>query len=100
MTYDALIIGGGLVGAAMAVALKRQNHRVALLEIRPPATDAAALASGWDARIYAISPANRALLQSLQAWPSESRIQAVQRMDVRGVDELATLFAVSVEHDL
>ena len=84
MTYDALIIGGGLVGAAMAVALKRQNHRVALLEIRPPATDAAALASGWDARIYAISPANRALLQSLQAWPSESRIQAVQRMDVRG----------------
>lgn len=84
MTYDALIIGGGLVGAAMAVALKRRNRRVALLEIRPPATDAAKLENGWDARIYAISPANRQLLQSLNAWPSESRIQAVQRMDVRG----------------
>lgn len=84
MIYDTLIIGGGLVGAAMAVALKRQNRHVALLEIRPPATDTAKLEQGWDARIYAISPANRQLLQSLQAWPSESRIQAVSRMDVRG----------------
>ncbi|MDO5639352.1 MAG: FAD-dependent oxidoreductase [Neisseria sp.] len=84
MIYDALIIGGGLVGAATAVALKRQQRNVALLEIRPPATDAAKLEQGWDARIYAISPANRRLLQSLDAWPSESRIQAVSRMDVRG----------------
>ncbi|UOO80777.1 FAD-dependent monooxygenase [Uruburuella testudinis] len=84
MIYDALIIGGGLVGAAMAVALKQQQRRVALLEIRPPAADTAKLEQGWDARIYAISPANRAFLQSLQAWPSESRIQAVCRMDVRG----------------
>ena len=84
MIYDTLIIGGGLVGAAMAVALKQQQRRVALLEIRPPATDAERLEKGWDARIYAISPANRQFLQSLHAWPSESRIQPVARMDVRG----------------
>ena len=84
MIYDTLIIGGGLVGAAMAVALKQQQRRVALLEIRPPATDAERLEQGWDARIYAISPANRQFLQSLHAWPSESRIQPVARMDVRG----------------
>ncbi|MFV2028962.1 UbiH/UbiF family hydroxylase [Neisseria sp. S1] len=82
--YDTLIIGGGLVGAAMAVGLKRQNREVGLLEIRPPSTDEIALQQGWDARIYAISPANQAFLQSLGAWPSESRIQAVARMDVRG----------------
>ena len=84
MIYDTLIIGGGLVGAAAAVALKRQHRKVALLEIHPPETDETRLLQGWDARIYAISPANRQLLQSLDAWPDESRIQAVRRMDVRG----------------
>ena len=84
MIYDTLIIGGGLVGAAAAVALKQQQRKVALLEIRPPETDETRLLQGWDARIYAISPANRQLLQSLNAWPDESRIQAVTRMDVRG----------------
>ncbi|MDO4642149.1 MAG: FAD-dependent oxidoreductase [Neisseria sp.] len=82
--YDAIIIGGGLVGAAAAIALKRQGKQIALLELRAPKNDTAKLLSGWDARIYAISPANRQFLQSLQAWPDESRIQAVTRMDVRG----------------
>ncbi len=84
MIYDTLIIGGGLVGAAATVALKQQNRQVALIEIRPPQTDPELLQAGWDARIYAISPANKTLLQSLDSWPSESRIQAVSRMDVRG----------------
>lgn len=82
--HEILIIGGGLVGAAAAVALKRQGRDVALLEIRPAETDSSRLQTGWDARIFAISPANQALLQSLDAWPSESRIQPVTVMDVRG----------------
>ncbi|MCP1771862.1 ubiquinone biosynthesis UbiH/UbiF/VisC/COQ6 family hydroxylase [Neisseria perflava] len=82
--HEILIVGGGLVGAAAAVALKRQGRDVALLEIRPAETDSDKLLNGWDARIFAISPANQALLQSLDAWPSESRIQAVTKMDVRG----------------
>ena len=84
MNHEILIVGGGLVGAAAAVALKQQGRDVALLEIRPPETDFAKLEHCWDARIYAVSPANQNLLQSLGAWPSESRIQAVFRMDVRG----------------
>lgn len=82
--HEILIIGGGLVGAAAAVALKQQGRNVALLEIRPPQTDDAALHNGWDARIFAVSPANQVLLQSLGAWPDECRIQAVAKMDVRG----------------
>lgn len=82
--HEILIIGGGLVGAAAAVALKRQGRDVALLEIRPAETDLGHLETGWDARIFAISPVNQALLQSLDAWPSESRIQPVMTMDVRG----------------
>ncbi|MFC3873528.1 FAD-dependent monooxygenase [Neisseria musculi] len=84
MDYEIVIIGGGLVGAAAAVALKQQGRGVALLETRPPAVDDDAAKSGWDARIYAVNPANRAFLQSLGAWPSEERVQAVRRMDVRG----------------
>ncbi|KPN70612.1 FAD-dependent monooxygenase [Neisseria sp. 83E34] len=82
--YDAVIIGGGLVGAAAAVALKKQGKHIALLELRLPESNPAKLQNGWDARIYAISPANRQFLQSLNAWPDESRVQAVKRMDVRG----------------
>ncbi|PJO78858.1 ubiquinone biosynthesis protein UbiH [Neisseria brasiliensis] len=82
--HEILIIGGGLVGTAAAVVLKRQGRDVALLEIRPAETDLSRLETGWDARIFAISPANQALLQSLDAWPSESRIQPVTTMDVRG----------------
>ena len=84
MIYDTLIIGGGLVGAAAAVALKQQGRSVALLEIRPPETNFTKLENSWDARLYAISPANQTFLHSLGAWPNESRVQAVQKMDVRG----------------
>ena len=83
-SFDAIIIGGGLVGAAAAVSLRRQGKRIALLEINPAQTDNDKLQNGWDARIYAISPANQQLLQSLDAWPSEERTQPVLKMDVRG----------------
>lgn len=82
--YDALIIGGGLVGASAALALHQQGKNVALLEVRPPITDLPQLEQGWDARIFAISPANRQFLQSLNAWADEKRIQAVTRMAVAG----------------
>ena len=84
MIYDVIIIGGGLVGAAAALALKQQGRSVALLEINPPINDPIQLERGWDARIFAISPANQTLLQALGGWPDERRVQAVQRMDVRG----------------
>ncbi len=82
--FDIIVVGGGLVGAAAALALHRQGKQVALLELQTPLEDTAALTQNWDARIYAISPANQAFLHSLDAWPDMSRIQPVQRMDVRG----------------
>ena len=82
--YDALIIGGGLVGASTALALQKQGKHVALLEIHPPTTDFSQLEQGWDSRIFAISPANRAFLKSLNAWADEHRIQAVTHMAISG----------------
>lgn len=81
--YDAVVLGGGLVGAAMALVLQRQGKQVLLLDKQRPSTDLAALAQSWDARIFAISPANQAFLDGLGVWPHQ-RNQPVRRMDVRG----------------
>nr|WP_269326143.1 UbiH/UbiF family hydroxylase [Chromobacterium aquaticum] len=82
MQYDVIVVGGGLVGASLALALERAGKSVALLEGRPPRLEG--LEQGWDARIYAVSPANRRFLESLDAWPGAERLGAIEAMDVRG----------------
>ncbi len=80
--YQVVVVGAGLVGAATALALGRRGLRVALLERQPPQVPDAS----WDARIYAISPANQRFLESLGAWQrmDAARVQPVFRMDVAG----------------
>lgn len=81
MDHDVIIIGGGLAGLALAVALRKSRLKVALVEGRIPSRPA-----GWDARIYAISPANARFLEAIGAWPhlDFSRISPVRKMVVRG----------------
>jgi ubiquinone biosynthesis UbiH/UbiF/VisC/COQ6 family hydroxylase len=68
-SFDVIIIGGGLVGAATAIALFQQGLRVALLDKIAPAFDTPRKdPNDWDARIYAITPGNRAWLESLGVW--------------------------------
>ncbi|WP_199153049.1 UbiH/UbiF family hydroxylase [Chromobacterium sp. ASV23] len=80
--YQVIVVGGGLVGASLALALAREGKRVALLERRHP--DFEALEQGWDARVYAVSPANRRFLEGLGAWPGMERVGTIAAMDVRG----------------
>jgi len=87
---DLAIIGGALIGAALARAL--DGCRIALVsqERRRPAPLAAA---SFDSRIYAISPANSAFLASLGAWqrmPAE-RLTPVHAMRVFGDDGKSTI---------
>lgn len=82
--HDVAVIGGGLVGASLALALARRGRSVALIEGGRIDCDGAALEQGWDARIYAISPKNRDFLASLDAWPDMARVGTVEAMDVRG----------------
>ncbi len=73
---DILIIGGGLVGAAAACALRLQGRTVHVVEARP---EAAA-----DVRWYALSLASQALLEHLGVWallPPEQQ-QPYTRMQV------------------
>ena len=81
-TCQVAVIGGGLVGAATALALLQQGLRVVLIEHHPAPTPTAT----WDPRIYAISPASEDLLRDLNVWQrmEATRLQAVYRMDVYG----------------
>ncbi len=88
---DAVVVGGGVVGAACALALARQDLRVALVEGREPASWSAAAP---DLRVYAFAPDNAALLDDLGAWTSvrDARAFAYRRMrvwDAAGGGELA-----------
>lgn len=80
--YQVVVVGGGLVGAAAALALGRQGLRVALIEQRAPVVPP----DIWDTRIYAISPASQRFLTRIGAWDrmDRDRIQPVFRMDVAG----------------
>ena len=60
--FDVVIVGGGLAGLSLACALRDTRLRIALVESRAPSR-----ADGWDARVYAISPANAGFLQAIGA---------------------------------
>ncbi len=88
MEFDVVIIGGGLVGASLAAALKHNGLTLALVESQPQLMPGNALASpeDWDSRIYAISPGSRSFLEQSGAWSllDASRIAKVEAMRVFG----------------
>jgi 2-polyprenylphenol 6-hydroxylase len=91
MDYDIVIVGAGLVGASLAVALKDSGLKLALVEGRAPAPlpdDAS-----WDPRIYAINPANVRFLEEIGAWRNidQARVAPVHEMHIWGDDGAARL---------
>ena len=65
-SLDIAIVGGGMVGAACALALARRGFTVALLEAREPAPWNAA--DPEDLRVIALAPSSARLLDKLGAW--------------------------------
>jgi 2-octaprenyl-3-methyl-6-methoxy-1,4-benzoquinol hydroxylase len=78
---DIAVVGGGVVGAAAALAFARDGWSVALVESRMP--------TPWresepDLRVYAIAPDSMALLDDLDVGPGvrTARAQPYRRMEV------------------
>ncbi len=81
MKFDLIIVGGGLAGAALAVALRRAHLKIALIEQAAPRRP-----QSWDQRIYAYSPASAAFLRDLGVWDhlDHNRLAPVAEMHIHG----------------
>lgn len=87
MTFDLVVVGGGLVGATLAADLGQRGFHLALVEARPtpdlPRT-------GFDLRVSAMTRATEHVLECLGVWgllPTE-RMQPFRQMVVWDVPEV------------
>ncbi|MBA2352465.1 MAG: UbiH/UbiF family hydroxylase [Burkholderiales bacterium] len=96
---DVAIVGAGLIGGSLALALADSGLRLALIEASPRfehdgsfEPDGAAR-QDWDSRIYAISPGSAAFLEQSGIWSNldPARLQPVSAMQIRGDDAGAQL---------
>jgi 2-octaprenyl-3-methyl-6-methoxy-1,4-benzoquinol hydroxylase/2-octaprenylphenol hydroxylase len=79
---DVAVVGGGMVGAAAALALARAGFSVALLEARAPRPWCAD--AEVDLRVVGLAPSSIALLDDMDVWTSirQARASAYRRMHV------------------
>ncbi len=75
-SYDIVIVGGGPVGAALALALKDSRLKICLLEARPEKT------ASVDARALALSYGSRLLLERLGVWCQMQDVSAISTIHI------------------
>jgi 2-octaprenyl-6-methoxyphenol hydroxylase len=66
--YDMIIVGGGLVGAGLAVALRETGLRLALVDARLPSND--------DPRLFALNAGSCQFLENIGIWSTLSQYAA------------------------
>ena len=107
--FDVVIVGAGLAGLSLAVALRASHWSVAVVEGRQPQA-----VDGLDPRIYAVSPANARFLDAIGIWQhlDTHRLAPVREMEIfgdagghlsfsaydSGVTELAWIIESSLMH--
>jgi len=86
---DVVIIGAGLVGLALAVALARGGLSVAIVDRGCVAAADSPHDAGWDARVYAISPGSAEFLHECGVWQrlAAERMAPIEAMEVFGDDD-------------
>ncbi|MDX1571245.1 MAG: FAD-dependent monooxygenase [Xanthomonadales bacterium] len=72
--FDFILVGGGMAGAAAALALDRADFRVAVLDPNPPEPIGAD--DPYDLRVSTLNPASVRILQALGAWSGISSVRA------------------------
>ena len=74
--FDVAIIGGGPVGAALALALRDSQLNICVLEARPANTGSS------DARALALSYGSRLLLTRLNVWDALDDVSAIHTIHI------------------
>lgn len=80
MDFDVIIVGSGLVGASLGLALRKTGLKLAVVEARPPQAN---VTDDWDSRIYAISPGGAAFLEGCGVWGELDRARMCQVEEMR-----------------
>ena len=85
MKHDIIIVGAGLAGLSLALALSAQRRSVLLVDAKPAPVIPAA-APDYDQRIYAVSPAGAAWLREVRVWQAldPARMTPVYDMRIHG----------------
>ena len=81
--FDALVVGRGAIGATAALGLSRCGLRVAVVAPAQPAPSPLDGPGTWDSRVFAISPASRALLERLRVWDALDAARVAPVYDMR-----------------
>lgn len=88
--YDLVIVGGGMVGLALAAALKQSSLKIAIIEGQLPDP---VLAATPDNRVSALSLASQQILRGVGAWEGilSRRLQGYEQMQVWERDSFARI---------
>ncbi|RTZ15932.1 FAD-dependent 2-octaprenylphenol hydroxylase [Vibrio aquaticus] len=89
-SVDIAIVGGGMVGLALAAAFKETDLRIAVIESREPDSELGALP---DVRVSALSRSSEAILRNLGAWQGimQRRAAPYRAMEVWEQDSFARI---------
>ena len=82
LTFDAVVVGAGIVGATLAALLGQSGKRIALIEARPTAKFDSK--EGFDLRVSAINRASEETFESVGGWAKiwSKRAHAYECMQV------------------
>jgi ubiquinone biosynthesis UbiH/UbiF/VisC/COQ6 family hydroxylase len=88
---DVVVVGGGMVGAAAALALAREGFAVALVDAREPAAWRAG--DDVDLRVVGLAASSVLLLDRMGAWAAmrDARVSGYERMTVWDAETGATV---------
>lgn len=80
--YDIVIVGGGMVGSALACAVASSGLRIAVIDsVKPQAFDD----SEYDLRVSAVTLGSKAIFETVGVWQAmtEQRVSCVDAMEIR-----------------
>lgn len=97
MNYDVVIVGGGLSGASLAIAL--QNSGLSILVLEANASEDLQKGS-FDARSLALSDASKTILETLGVWQALASVAtSIETIHVSKQSQFGRTLLKAVEHE-